>query len=155
MFSKQKYHKKCAKFLDSESSWKDLMFFVYVLSGTALDYHLYMYITTLHVGLFLPRLSLQDSVSLDVFSKESCILNLVYDISIFLPSIFIVFAFQSFFSRFAFCTEIFASLQSLLQWTVSHRFSLILMNSFLLLLLLLYYSSPARDNKSLANDSIL
>ena len=29
-------------------------FFVYVLSGTALDYHLYMYITTLHVGLFLP-----------------------------------------------------------------------------------------------------
>ena len=152
---KQKYHKKWAKFLDSESSWRDLMFFVYILSGTALDYHLYMYITTLHVGLFLPRLSLQDSVSLDVFSKESCILNLVYDISIFLPSIFIVFTFQSFFSHFAFCMEIFASLQSVLQWTVSHRFSLILMNSFLLLLLLLYYSSPARDNKSLANDSIL
>ena len=65
---KQKYHKKWAKFLDSESSWRDLMFFVYVLSGTALDYHLYMYIATLHVGLFLPRLSLQDSVSLDVFS---------------------------------------------------------------------------------------
>ena len=67
-----------------------------------LTYHLYMYITTLHVGLFLPQLSLQDSVSLDVFSKESCILNLVYDISIVLPSIFIVFAFQSFFSHFAF-----------------------------------------------------
>ena len=79
-----------------------MSFFVYVLSGTALDYHLYMYITTLHVGLFLPRLSLQDSVSLDVFSKESCILNFIYDISIFLPSIFIVFAFQSFFSYFAF-----------------------------------------------------
>ena len=100
---KQKYHKKWVKFLDLESSRRDLMFFfVYILSGTALDYHLYIYITTLHVGLFLPRLSLQDSVSPDVFSKESCILNFIYDISIFLPSIFIVFAFQSFFSHFAF-----------------------------------------------------
>ena len=52
------------------------MFFVHVLSGTALDYHLYMYITTPHVGILLPRLSLQDSVSLDVFSKESCIFEL-------------------------------------------------------------------------------
>ena len=76
------------------------MFFVYVLSGTALDYYLYMYITTPHVGLFLPRLSLQDSVSLDVFSKEPCILSFVYDINIFLPSIFIVFAFQSFLVTF-------------------------------------------------------
>ena len=102
---KQKYHKKWAKFLDSEYSWRDLMFF---LSTFCLElhlitiWHLYMYITTLHVGLFLPRLSLQDSVSLDVFSKESCILSFIYDTSIFLPSIFIVFAFQSFFSHFAF-----------------------------------------------------
>ena len=44
-----------------------------------------------------------------------------------LPSIFIVFTFQRFFSHFAFCMEIFASLLSMLQWTVSHRFSLILM----------------------------
>ena len=54
------------------------------------------------VCLYLPRPSLQDSVSLDVLSKESYILNFIHDISIFLPSIFIVFAFQSFFSHFAF-----------------------------------------------------
>ena len=87
-----------------------MFFFVYFLSGTALDYHLYMYITILHVGLFLSRLSLQDSVSLDVFSKESCILKFIYDISIFLPSIFIVFTFQSFFSHSAFWMAIFARL---------------------------------------------
>ena len=52
---KQKYHKKWAKFLDSESSWRDpMLFFVYILSGTALDYHLYMYITTLHVDISRP-----------------------------------------------------------------------------------------------------
>ena len=100
---KQKYHKKWAKFLDSESSWRDLMFFfVYFLSETALDYYLYMYITTLHVGLFLPRLSLQDSVSLDVFSKKSCILNFIHDISIFFTIYLHSFRIPKLFSHFAF-----------------------------------------------------